>query len=479
MSYPEILHHGAINGVTGSCHELRLDADRGILIDCGLFQGAEVSHGGASLQEMQIEFPVSHIKALVITHVHLDHVGRLPYLIAAGFQGPIYCSQPSALLLPEVLEDAVRIGFTRNGEVVEKFIGLIRRLIRPIPYGEWHDLAESGLEGTRLRLHRAGHILGSVYVEFDCPVVSGPTPIRQPARKERIIFSGDLGAPHSPLLPAPKAPFGCDRLVIESTYGDQLHEDRRLRKQRLQAVLERALADNGTVLIPAFSIGRTQELLYELEEIIHRNLNEEVAPNLRWKELAIIVDSPLAARFTQIYRELKPFWDAEARRKVRQGRHPLSFEQLITVNDHADHMRLVRHLASSTRPAVVLAASGMCAGGRVVNYLKAMLGEPKHDILFVGYQAAGTPGRDILKYGPRKGYVELDGERYDIRAQVHKIGGYSAHADQKDLLNFVKRMRKKPQEIRIVHGDEDAKRVLQQKFRELVPEAQVLIPHGS
>src|SRR5690554_3427288 len=130
MSYPEILHHGAVNGVTGSCHELRLDADRGILIDCGLFQGAEVSHGGASLQEMQIEFPVSHIKALVITHVHLDHVGRLPYLIAAGFHGPIYCSQPSALLLPEVLEDAVRIGFTRNGEVVEKFIGLIRQLIR-------------------------------------------------------------------------------------------------------------------------------------------------------------------------------------------------------------------------------------------------------------------------------------------------------------------------------------------------------------
>src|SRR5690554_4503274 len=483
MPYPEILHHGAVNGVTGSCHELRLNAEQGVLVDCGLFQGAEVSRGGASPLEMQIEFPISHIKALVITHVHLDHVGRLPYLIAAGFQGPIYCSQPSALLLPEVLEDAVRIGFTRNGEVVEKFIGLIRQLIRPIPYGQWHDLGESGLQGLRLRLHRAGHILGSVYVEFDCPVMGKTVPEQgrgvRAGKRERIIFSGDLGAPHSPLLPAPKAPYGCDRLVIESTYGDQLHEDRRLRKQRLQAVLERALADNGTVLIPAFSIGRTQEILYELEEIIHRNLNGEVAPNLRWKELAIIVDSPLAARFTQIYRELKPFWDAEARRKLRQGRHPLSFEQLITVNDHADHMRLVQHLATTTRPAVVLAASGMCAGGRVVNYLKAMLGNPKHDILFVGYQAAGTPGRDILTYGPRNGYVELDGERYDIHAKIHKIGGYSAHADQKDLINFVKRMRKKPREIRIVHGDEGAKRVLQQKFRELLPEANVAIPHSS
>lgn len=480
-SYPEIIHHGAVNGVTGSCHELRLDAERGVLIDCGLFQGAEVSKGGASLQELQIEFPVSHIKALVVTHVHLDHVGRLPYLIAAGFQGPIICSQPSALLLPEVLEDAVRIGFTRNNEVVEKFIGLIRQLIRPIPYGEWHSLEDYGLDGLRLRLHRAGHILGSVYVEFDCPGSSDTVRLsagRTGGRgRERIIFSGDLGAPHSPLLPAPKAPYGCDRLVIESTYGDQLHEDRRLRKQRLQAVLERALADNGTVLIPAFSIGRTQEILYELEEIIHRNLNNQVAPNLRWKDLAIIVDSPLAARFTELYRELKPFWDAEARRKLRQGRHPLSFEQLITVNDHVDHMRLVSHLAASTRPAVVLAASGMCAGGRVVNYLKAMLGDPKHDILFVGYQAAGTPGRDILTYGPRNGYVELDGERYVIRAKIHKIGGYSAHADQKDLLNFVKRMRNKPREIRIVHGEEGAKRVLQSKLKQLVPGANVFIPH--
>src|SRR5690606_7150575 len=197
------------------------------------------------------------------------------------------------------------------------------------------------------------------------------------------------------------------------------------------------------------------------------------------KDLHIIVDSPLAARFTELYRELKPFWDNEARQRLREGRHPLSFEQLLTVDNHADHIALVNHLTQSRRPAVVLAASGMCAGGRVVNYLKAMLGDPRHDVLFVGYQAAGTPGRDILTYGPRQGYVMLDNERYEIRAQVHQISGYSAHADQKDLLNFVRRMKKMPKEIRVVHGEEQAKRTLQGELRKLVPNAKVWIPHDQ
>ncbi len=478
MPYPEIHHHGAVNGVTGSCHQLQISPSQGLLIDCGLFQGADLSRKGASTQDLQIEFSLEPIKALVITHVHMDHVGRLPYLIAAGFQGPIYCSEPSARLLPEVLQDAVRIGFTRDGDLVEKFVGLIRQLTRPIPYGEWHNLDADGLPGTRLRFNRAGHILGSAYVEFDVPVDGGVnSQVRSKSgTRERIIFSGDLGAPHSPLLPSPKSPYGCDRLVIESTYGDKLHDDRRQRRKRLQDVLEHALADNGTVLIPAFSIGRTQELLYELEDIIHSNLNEKAAPNLAWKDLHIVVDSPLAARFTELYRELKPFWDNEARQRLREGRHPLSFEQLLTVDNHADHIALVNHLTQSQRPAVVLAASGMCAGGRVVNYLKAMLGDPRHDVLFVGYQAAGTPGRDILTYGPKQGYVMLDNERYDIKAQIHQISGYSAHADQKDLLNFVKRMRKKPKEIRVVHGEEHAKRTLQGELRKLVPGAKVWIP---
>ncbi len=440
----ELLHHGATQGVTGSCHELRL-GPAGMLIDCGLLQGADAK--GAAMAG-QIDFPVEHIRALVVTHVHIDHVGRIPYLLAAGFDGPIICSEPSALLLPAVLEDALKIGFTRNRRLIEQVLELIRSRLVPLPYNQWHPL-KLDLPGYRLdvRLQRAGHILGSAYVECHA---------RTPDTEERIVFSGDLGAPDAPLLPPPEAPARADRLVLESTYGDRNHEHRAQRQQRLQTILQHALEDGGTLLIPAFSIGRTQDLLYELEAIIHAGMDD----------LEVVVDSPLAANFTALYRQLKPFWDAEARARLEAGRHPLAFDQLTVIDSHADHLRTVDYLARSHRPCVVLAGSGMCAGGRVVNYLKALLHEPRNDVLFVGYQAAGTPGRAILEYGPRNGWVELDGERYPIHAQVHQIGGYSAHAGQDDLLRFVREIDEPPAEIRLVHGDSTAKRALAERLRQ-------------
>jgi metallo-beta-lactamase family protein len=461
---PTILHHGAVTGVTGSCHELQIDSDNAILIDCGLFQGEETSLTGAGANHLEIDFPVDHIRALVITHVHIDHVGRIPYLLAAGFDGPIYCSEPSAILLPLMLEDALKIGFTRNRDLIEKFLELIEQRLVPLPYQKWHNLELSSSRPVAIRLQRAGHILGSAYVE--CRIGKGKA-------SQQILFSGDLGAPWAPLLPAPKPPWRADVVVLESTYGDRRHEDRRDRRARLQAVIEKAFENGGTVLIPAFSIGRTQELLYELEAIIYqigRSAFRWTSPAKEgsgFDELEIIVDSPLANRFTDAYRQLRPFWDAEAQRRLRSGRHPLSFEQLTTIDSHEDHMRAVEYLANRTRPAIVIAASGMCAGGRIVNYLKAMIGDPKHDILFVGYQARGTPGHIIQKYGPQHGYVELDGERYDIRAGIHTIGGYSAHADQQDLLNFIRRMRHPPKEVRLVHGDGEAKRELKQHIQKL------------
>jgi metallo-beta-lactamase family protein len=449
-----IKHHGAVSGVTGSCHEL-VAGDSGILIDCGLFQGEEAGKG-ANASNLSIDFPIGHIQALVVTHVHIDHVGRIPYLLAAGFEGPIICSEPSAIMLPEILEDALKIGFTRDRALIERVLGLIRSRLVPIPYDHWHSVFDHGDASLSVRLQRAGHILGSAYVE--CEAESA-------GEFERIVFSGDLGAPHSPLLPAPVSPERADRVVIESTYGDKDHESREDRRYRLKAILENALADGGTVLIPAFSIGRTQELLYEIESLIHEFGSDDVAPDLPWQDLEIVVDSPLAATFTRIYRDLKPFWDAEATELVKQGRHPLSFEQLTVINSHEDHLNAVDYLARSHRPAVVLAGSGMCAGGRVVNYLQAMLGDQRNDVLFVGYQAKGTPGRDILNYGPRGGWVELDGERYDIRARVHQVGGYSAHAGQSDLVRFVTGIEPAPSEIRIVHGDSDAKESLKSQFQ--------------
>ncbi len=462
-----IKHHGAVNGVTGSCHELEViqEGDRpAVLIDCGLFQGAEISSEIDGLDHLKIEFPVEHIQALIVTHVHIDHVGRIPYLLAAGFSGPIICSQASAILLPLVLKDALKIGLTRNERLIESFLAKIKAQIIALDFNQWHsiisakrtsDKAEENQSdeevSLKVKLKEAGHILGSAYVEFS---------ISKGSANQRVVFSGDLGPPYTPLLSAPKSPYRADCLVIESTYGDKLHENRRTRLQRLKSVILSALKDNGVILIPAFSIGRTQELLYEIESLIHQLAGQKLTRNLNWQDLEVIVDSPLAAQFNEAYRRLKPYWDAEARAKLKAKRHPLNFEQLLTINDHDTHLQTVKYLAKTARPAIVIAASGMCTGGRVVNYLKALLPDKRTDVLFVGYQARGTAGRNIQKYGPQNGYVELDGKRYEINAAIHTLGGYSAHADQFDLLKFIQRIRHKPREIRVVHGDDDAKLAL-------------------
>lgn len=445
---PSILHHGARNGVTGSCHQLFVEGGNSLLVDCGLFQGAETAPDGRSAADrLEIDFPLEGVGALVLTHVHIDHCGRLPWLLAAGFKGPILCSEPSARLLPTVLADAFAVGVSRDRALIERYLGKVEPRIRALPYGKWHLVYRSPDANCRVRLQRAGHILGSAYIECELSGAAWPEP-------HRVVFSGDLGAPHAPLLPAPRPPWRADVLVLESTYGDRVHENRRDRRARLQAVVEHALRDGGTVIVPAFSIGRTQELLYEFEDILHRQRLRPGPHAAAWGGLRIFLDSPLAQRFTTLYRELQPFWDAEARARVRAGRQPLSYEQLVAIDSHEDHLANVRRLARSREPAVVIAASGMCAGGRVVNYLREMLGDPRHDVLFVGYQARGTPGHAIQTHGPRGGYVELDGERVDIRAGIHALSGYSAHADRDDLTRFVTRMRHLPEEVRLVHGED-------------------------
>ncbi len=451
MEPVDIKHWGAVNGVTGSCHQLIIDPTNSVLIDCGLFQGPDSSDS-----HLAIDFDISTVQALIVTHCHIDHVGRIPYLLAAGFRGPIFATQATAALLPLVIEDALKIGVTRKRKIIDAYLGLLKRLLKPIPCKKWFELPTSTSFTAKAKFQSAGHILGSAYVEIDL----GKRP-----NNHRVVFSGDLGAPYAPLLPAPKSPYRADTLVIESTYGDKNHHGRKQRRQALKSVIERCLNNAGTVLIPAFSIGRTQELLYELEQIIYQASKKKYSD---WSHLDIIVDSPLAAKFTKHYRSMRSLWDAEAKKTVLQGRHPLSFEQLITIESHDEHQRLVNHLKQSGRPAVVISASGMCTGGRIQNYLEALLPDERTDVLFIGYQGKGTPGRDIQQYGPQGGYVILDGKRVDIRAGIYTISGYSAHADQTNLVNFVKRMRIRPKHIRIVHGDDDAKQALQRKLKMLV-----------
>ncbi len=493
---PEIIHHGAVNGVTGSCHQLNINNASGILIDCGLFQGAEVS-GNSTADHLTIEFDVGNITALIVTHCHIDHVGRIPYLLAAGFTGPIYCTEASASLLPLVIEDALKVGVTRDRTLIDACLKLLKQQIKAIAYKQWFDLpvnttskiqavdsnSHVGYQQAKAKFQPAGHILGSAYVEIDLAL-----PLDKPSAlssaKHRVVFSGDLGAPYAPLLPAPKSPYRADTLVIESTYGDKNHQSRKLRRQKLQAVIEKAVEDNGVVLIPAFSIGRTQELLYELEQIIFQTQsaqqaklqkNKSVNENI-WQSIEVIVDSPMAANFTEQYKKFKDLWDAEAKQKVAKGRHPLNFSQLYTINDHKQHLSAVQVLAKRNKPAIIIAASGMCSGGRIVNYLTQFISDKTTDILFVGYQAQGTPGRDIQKYAKKvNGYVVLDNQQYTINAAVHTLSGYSAHADQAGLVNFVKRMRHKPKVIKIVHGDDKAKEALKICYQKLLPKTLVEI----
>lgn len=465
MSYPVVIHHGGVESVTGSCHQLSVDEYHSVLIDCGLRLDKAISDDSGSITAD--EFRPEMIKALILTHAHIDHVGRIPELLAAGYRGPIICSAPSAQMLLLALEDASKHQFSQDRKQIEQYLALVQRLTISLPFNAWHEVISTPTLNVRIRLQRAGHILGSAYVECD---VSYPAE----QRNKRIVFSGDLGSSHNPLLCSPASPERADTLILESTYGDRLHEDRSNRQSRLEGVIERALADHGTILIPAFSIGRTQELLYEIEDILRRKAliddgdsehSDETGSPVDWPQLPVILDSPLASRFTRLYREFNDYWNPAAQERLSQGRKPLSFRQLITLDSHDKHKQVVNYLASTGRPAIVIAGNGMCSGGRIVNYLKAMLGDARHNVVFVGYQAPGTPGAVIQKYGPGHGYVDIDTERLVINAGITTLCGYSAHADQEELLRFVTDMNSWPEEIRLVHGESEAKKVLGDLFK--------------
>ncbi|CED70248.1 putative metallo-beta-lactamase [Aliivibrio wodanis] len=458
-------HHGGKLGVTGSCHELSINSNgnkQGILIDCGLFQGKDAKDNNGNDKKLDIEFPISHLKALILTHTHIDHIGRLPWLLAKGFKHPIYCTPATAELVPLMLDDGLKLQLGLNKGQRARVLALIRKQIKPIPYNQWHQIkltskakpsrsksSCSSLKAKRpeslnllFRFQPAGHILGSAYVEIKLP------------NNEIVVFSGDLGPSNTPLLPDPIPPKRADLLVIESTYGNKIHDSVETRAKRLQEIIERSLKDGGAIIIPAFSVGRTQELLFDIEHLIHHHKIDSKIP--------IILDSPLANKVTKQYRRFKKLWSKEAKTKINNQRHPLNFEQCVTIESHKEHMSLVNRLKTTAEPCIIVAASGMCAGGRVMNYLEALLPDKRTDIILAGYQAHGTLGRDLQN---QKSTVWIDSQSVEVKAQIHTMSGYSAHADKADLIKFVEGIEEGRKEVVVVHGEdcvrEEFERVLE------------------
>jgi metallo-beta-lactamase family protein len=426
--FPEVLHLGAEHCVTGSCHLLMAEGLT-IMVDCGSSQGND-----QPLPIADWPVPPSGIDYLFLTHAHVDHVGRVPELVRAGFRGEIITTHPTKALLPPMLRDA--LGFSDLGRTeIKKALDAIDELSWGFEYGRSFSLKK----GIEFKLGRAGHILGSCFIRFS-------------GKEWSITFSGDLGARETPILPDPDPPEPCDLLVLESTYGDRLHEDRRLRAERLGRILQRALSDGGKVFIPAFALGRTQELLYEVDRVFS---DSQQFPD--GSHPPVFIDSPLGIELTRIYAGLSPYWDDEAQAYLRSGDHPIDFERLYAVAGYREH----RELLDLPGPAVIIAGSGMCTGGRIVEHLSAGLEDPSNDVFFVGYQAEGTPGREIIRYHDRPGgYVRINGEKVLIKAGIHVLAGYSAHADQRGLLEWVASMGRKPSEIKLVHGEPAAQQAL-------------------
>jgi metallo-beta-lactamase family protein len=437
----EVTHLGGVSCVTGSCRLVQVRGHN-ILVDCGTVQGRDVS--------VPVEnWPVrpAELDFILLTHAHIDHIGLLPKLIQQGFKGEIIGSHPTVALILPMLKDAMRFeAFTPHER--EKVADKIEELAWGFEYGETFDLGKDVV----FELGRAGHILGSCFIRFE-------------DRRDgsAIVFSGDLGNRDTPILNDPESAGRADVLFLESTYGDRLHEDRANRMVRLARVLDHCLSDGGKVFIPAFSLGRTQEILYELDRIFSNPECRLSFPRLKsCARPPVFVDSPLGLEITKIYSSLRGFWDDEAKALMDRGDNPVDFEKLYAVEKHADHEALL----DVKSPAVVIAGSGMCTGGRIVNHLASGIERPENDIVFVGYQAAGTPGRAIQDRAAGQGTVFLNGNECKIRAGVHTLSGYSAHADQKGLLEWVERMPVKPGSIRLVHGEPEAQKSLAAKLAE-------------
>jgi metallo-beta-lactamase family protein len=431
----KISFHGATREVTGSCYLVDNGKTR-VLVDCGMFQGSAFAD---AKNFREFGFDPKTVDAVVVTHTHLDHVGRLPKLIKEGFRGKIYTTPPTAKLMSLVLEDAEQVmedDFKREyrPKLYEmEDVRMVEQQVEAVDYSR-----RVKLDGLSFRFRDAGHILGSAFVEIED--AGGP----------RIGFSGDLGNVPDPILKPTAQLAAQDMLIIESTYGDRLHEQMDTRKEQLRSAIETTLKQKGVLVIPAFAIERTQELLYELNQLIEQK---------QLPKVDVYLDSPLAIRASSVMIEFPQYYNTDALRQVRTGDDLFSFPGL--------HRTLSRDESKGINdapwPKIIIAGSGMMNGGRILHHLIRYLGDAKSTVLIIGYQAAGTLGRRLYTGEKR---VDVLGERVAVKARIASIGAYSAHADQRQLVNWIRQAESLPKSVLCTHGEEAASAALASRITE-------------
>lgn len=443
-----IYFNGAAHDVTGSQYLLEVNGEK-LLVDCGLYQGPD-----AYERNVVFKFNPRSLDAVILTHAHIDHSGNLPTLVKNGYRGKIYATPATADLADIMLIDSGHIQEDdaeyinkrrlRGGEMPIKPLytsadgAKVRRHFAPVAYHQ----SFSPVRGVTARLFDAGHILGSAGVCLDIEEAE-----RAPYR---LWFSGDIGRLNLPLLKDPEVPQRADYLVMECTYGDIVHPNPEQAYQLLREVITRTIQRGGKVIIPAFSVGRTQELVYNL----NRMFSSGVLPRV-----PVYVDSPLAANATRVFARHPELFDEETAEFVRSGRHPaLSFNQL-QFTDSVDESKAINQI---NQPIIIISASGMAQNGRILHHLKHNLGDDRNTILIVGWQSPGTNGRELVS-GAKQ--IEIYGEEYEVRAEVVNINGFSAHAGQDFLLEYALATHETLKKVILVHGDPDAAEIFADLLR--------------
>ncbi len=441
---------GACGSVTGSSTLLRW-GDRRLLVDCGLYQGDD------ELEQRNWRtflFAPHELDAVVLTHAHLDHTGLLPRLAAEGFEGPIYCTRASRGLVSLILQDAGHIqeeqaryarkkGYSGHADprplYTQKDARKTLKQLRAVKFDDRHEIAP----GITVRYRRAGHLLGAGSIEIRAKGSDG--------EHRTWCFSGDLGRYDVPILKDPEPPLDEPAaLVLESTYGDRRHADSDPETAFREAI-PRVFARGGGVIIPAFALGRTQEVLYHLSHLVERGVLD---PN------DVFLDSPMAIKATDLYQQAEQEHDKELAEDVKNHLSALQADRFRRCRSSAES----KALNGRSKPCVIVASSGMANGGRVVHHLKRRLNDERWAVVFTGYQASGTRGRQLVSGAKR---VRIHGEQVSVRAEILSLRGLSAHGDSDDLVRWLGDLPARPERIFLNHGEDDSRKALAARLREL------------